>query len=189
MTLRLNGSTSGYVEIDAPATAGSNTLVLPTGNGSNGQVLSTNGSGALSWAQGGRILQVVTATSTGVTSTSSNTDLPGLSASITVSANSRVIVHGSSGAYGTGASSDWYGTGRLRILNSGNNVLAITEHMGIVTPNVQQTYQHTIFHISTAQAAGTYTYKLNGTSTNGGTIQWNREGSLQGWLMLMEVAA
>jgi len=49
MTLRLNGSTSGYVEIDAPAAAGSNTLVLPTGNGSSGQVLSTNGSGTLSW--------------------------------------------------------------------------------------------------------------------------------------------
>jgi hypothetical protein len=30
MTLRLNGSTSGYVEIDAPAVAGSNTIVLPT---------------------------------------------------------------------------------------------------------------------------------------------------------------
>jgi hypothetical protein len=50
MTLRLNGSTSGYTEIDAPAVAGSNTLVLPSGNGSNGQVLQTNGSGALSWA-------------------------------------------------------------------------------------------------------------------------------------------
>jgi hypothetical protein len=50
MTLRLNGSTSGYTEIDAPAVAGSNTLVLPTGNGSSGQVLSTNGSGTLSWA-------------------------------------------------------------------------------------------------------------------------------------------
>lgn len=50
MTLRLNGSTSGYVEIDAPATAGSNTLVLPTGNGTSGQYLQTNGSGALSWA-------------------------------------------------------------------------------------------------------------------------------------------
>jgi hypothetical protein len=49
MTIRLNGSTSGYTEIDAPAVAGSNTLVLPTGNGSSGQVLSTNGSGALSW--------------------------------------------------------------------------------------------------------------------------------------------
>jgi hypothetical protein len=50
MTLRLNGSTSGYTEIDAPAVAGSNTLVLPTGNGTSGQVLTTNGSGALSWS-------------------------------------------------------------------------------------------------------------------------------------------
>jgi len=50
MTLRLNGSTSGYTEIDAPAVAGSNTLVLPTGNGTNGQYLQTNGSGVLSWA-------------------------------------------------------------------------------------------------------------------------------------------
>jgi len=29
MTLRLNGSTSGYTEIDAPAVAGNNTLILP----------------------------------------------------------------------------------------------------------------------------------------------------------------
>jgi len=50
MTLRLNGSTSGYVEIDAPATAGSNTLVLPNGNGTNGQYLQTAGNGVLSWA-------------------------------------------------------------------------------------------------------------------------------------------
>ena len=49
MALRLNGATSGYVEIDAPATAGSNTLVLPNGNGTNGQYLQTNGSGGLSW--------------------------------------------------------------------------------------------------------------------------------------------
>ena len=39
MTLRLNGSTSGYTEIDAPAVAGSNTLVLPTGAGSAYQVV------------------------------------------------------------------------------------------------------------------------------------------------------
>ena len=51
MTLRLNGSTSGYVEIDAPATAGSNTLVLPTGNGTANYPLVTNGSGVLSWSQ------------------------------------------------------------------------------------------------------------------------------------------
>ena len=49
MSLRLNGSTSGYVELDAPAAAGSNTLVLPDGNGTSGQYLQTNGSGTLSW--------------------------------------------------------------------------------------------------------------------------------------------
>ena len=39
MTLRLNGATSGYTEIDAPAVAGSNTLVLPGSNGSAYQFL------------------------------------------------------------------------------------------------------------------------------------------------------
>ena len=60
MAIRLNGSTSGYVELDAPATAGSNTLVLPNGNGSSGQYLQTNGSGTLSW-------QTVTDTTTNLT--------------------------------------------------------------------------------------------------------------------------
>ena len=45
MTLRLNGSSSGFTEIDAPAAAGSNTLTLPTSNGSANQYLK-NGSTA-----------------------------------------------------------------------------------------------------------------------------------------------
>ena len=56
MTLRLNGSTSGYTEIDAPAVAGSNALVLPTGNGTADQVIAGNGSGALSWVDRGRMV-------------------------------------------------------------------------------------------------------------------------------------
>ena len=47
--LRLYGTTSGFTEIDAPAVAGSNTLTLPGGNGTNGQVLTTDGAGALSF--------------------------------------------------------------------------------------------------------------------------------------------
>ena len=50
MALRLNGSSSGYVELDVPAAAGSHTLTLPDGGGSSGQYLQTNGSGVLSWA-------------------------------------------------------------------------------------------------------------------------------------------
>ena len=61
MTLKLNGSTSGYTAIDAPAAAGSNTLVLPTTNGSADQVLKTDGSGNLSWTTpgAGKVLQWV----------------------------------------------------------------------------------------------------------------------------------
>ena len=50
MALKLKGSTSGFTAIDAPATAGDNTLVLPADNGSASQYLQTDGSGVLSWA-------------------------------------------------------------------------------------------------------------------------------------------
>jgi hypothetical protein len=47
--VRLTGATSGYTEITAPAVAGSNTITLPSGNGTADQRLVTNGSGALSF--------------------------------------------------------------------------------------------------------------------------------------------
>ena len=49
MTLKLQGSTSGHTAIEAPASAGSNTLVLPPNNGTSGQVLQTDGNGNLTW--------------------------------------------------------------------------------------------------------------------------------------------
>jgi hypothetical protein len=65
MTLRLNGSTSGYTEIDAPAVAGSNTLVLPTGDGSAGNILGTDGAGNLSWVNGRMVLATAQNTTSG----------------------------------------------------------------------------------------------------------------------------
>jgi hypothetical protein len=52
-TLRLSGSSSGYVGIAPAAAAGSTTYTLPSADGTSGQVLSTNGSGTLSWASSG----------------------------------------------------------------------------------------------------------------------------------------
>jgi len=49
--VRLNGSTSGYSELSAPAVAGSNTITLPTGAGSANQLLK-NGATAGSLAFG-----------------------------------------------------------------------------------------------------------------------------------------
>ncbi|MBI3311899.1 MAG: hypothetical protein HYZ88_00005, partial [Candidatus Omnitrophica bacterium] len=48
-TLRLSGSTSGYVGLAPAAAAGSTTYTLPSADGSANQVLTTNGSGTLSW--------------------------------------------------------------------------------------------------------------------------------------------
>ena len=111
--VRLNGSTSGYTELSAPAVAGNNTLLLPTGNGSNGQVLSTNGSGALSWSSvtSSKFLQIVQTVKTDTFSTATGgsnafVSITGLSASITPSSSSNKILIqveiGGSGAVGSG---------------------------------------------------------------------------------------
>jgi len=75
MALRLNGSNTGYVELDVPADAGSHTLTLPDGGGSSGQYLQTNGSGGLSW-------QTVSASNltrgTAVSATGSTVDFTGI---------------------------------------------------------------------------------------------------------------
>jgi hypothetical protein len=49
-TLRLSGSSSGYVGLAPAAAAGSTTYTLPSADGTNGQALVTNGTATLSWA-------------------------------------------------------------------------------------------------------------------------------------------
>lgn len=62
--LRLSGSSSGYVGLQAAASAGSTTYTFPSADGTAGQVLSTNGSATLAWA---------TAAASGVTTFSAGT--------------------------------------------------------------------------------------------------------------------
>lgn len=52
-TIRLSGSSSGYVGLAPASTAGSTTYTLPSADGSSGNALVTNGSGVLSWAAAG----------------------------------------------------------------------------------------------------------------------------------------
>ena len=75
MTLKLNGSSSGSVSIDAPAstTGGADiTFALPVADGSSGQALTTNASGALSFATVGQPITSGTYTSVG---TSTHVDI------------------------------------------------------------------------------------------------------------------
>lgn len=49
-TLRLTGNTSGHVQLQTAAAAGSWTMTLPANDGNSGQVLSTDGAGVTAWA-------------------------------------------------------------------------------------------------------------------------------------------
>jgi Ni,Fe-hydrogenase I small subunit len=83
MTLRLNGSTSGYSDIDAPAIAGNQVFTLPTTGGTLDRI-----------NRAGNILQVVNATYSTTTSASSSTFADtGLTATITpTSSSSKILV-------------------------------------------------------------------------------------------------
>ena len=137
MTLRLNGSTSGYTEIDAPAVAGSNTLTLPTGAGSANQLLK-NGSTAGSLAFG-------TATE---------------DASGNLAFNSG---YGSSAvAYGCRAWVNFNGTGTVAIRASGN-VSSITDNgTGTYTINFTTAMPDINFVVAGAATANDETNAGNG---------------------------
>jgi hypothetical protein len=133
----------------------------------------------------GAVLQVLQASATGIVNTSSTSpvDLTGLSASISVSANSKVLIIGTSGMYSGGGT--WPG-GRLYIYDSSGTQYAFTEHMSTVT-NEAQCHQYSLHHLTGALPAGTYTFKLCCNSIVGSATQWNRDNG-NGRLVLMEIA-
>ena len=97
--IKLNAASGGgSVSLKAPSTTTSNAAVelqLPVADGSADTFLKTDGSGTLSFAAagGGKVLQVVTGTTTtGHANTSTTYADTGLSATISISANSNVLV-------------------------------------------------------------------------------------------------
>lgn len=181
-SFRLYGSTSGFTDLIAPSAAGNNALTLPTGNGSSGQVLSTNGSGALSWIGAGKILQATSTTKTDTFSTTSSTlvDITGLSVSITPSSSSSKIliiayingvIDASSGSYG----------GRLQLVRGSTNIAqgdaagsrqVGTGHLGGEDnwPFYQCT---TITFLDSPSTTSSTTYKMQCAHTQSRTIRIN----------------
>ena len=81
MTLRLNGSTSGYVELDAPAVAGTTALTLPD----------TSGTVAVQGEAYGRSATATVATNQTTTS-SSYTDLATAGPAVTLTTGTKALV-------------------------------------------------------------------------------------------------
>ena len=86
MTLRLNGTSSGFTEIDAPAAAGSNKITLPTSNGSAEQFLKNSGTaGELEFSS---MVETSTGVGIGTTSPAFNLDVVSTSFGVRVTNSS-----------------------------------------------------------------------------------------------------
>jgi len=198
MTIRLNGSTSGYTQLDSPAVGGNNTLVLPTGNGTSGQVLTTNGSGALSWTgAGGKILQVAQATYS--TSTNINTSTftdTGLSISITpTSSSNKIMVMINQQVRNAAPNPSTLGC-RLRLLRGSTNIIDFSNSGGgfdsfEITAdsggNVRLAGYISIMYLDSPSTTSAVTYKTQ-ASTNAGTHAFQNSGA-PSLITVMEVAA
>jgi len=154
--VQLNGSTSGSVIIASPAAAGNNTLTLPTSNGTSGQFLQTNGSGALTFASAvinGSSSAIVSGTAQNSTSGTSIdfTSIPSWVKRITVMFNGvstsgtspRQIQLGAGSVTTTGYTSSGFGwTGGVNGQSSTTGILfdgqapnAATNYNGVMTIN------------------------------------------------------
>ena len=212
MSLKLNGSNSGFTEIDAPAVAGSNTITLPASNGSANQYLrNSSTAGVLEFTDGGKILQVLQTVKTDVTSftsTNSNTfqDISGMSVSITpTSSSSKILV-----LYTANVSQSTTATIHLRLQRGSTSIFQAAADGNRIgsTQIVRVANTPYEFHIATVTGSfldspsttSTTTYKLTGTlgSTYSGTFYLNRAkndlnadyaGRTASSITVMEVAA
>jgi hypothetical protein len=192
MSLRLNGSTSGYTEIDAPAVAGSNTLKLPTGNGSDGNILGTDGAGNLSWVGGRMVLETAKASTSGTSV--DFTGIPSWVKRITVMF-SGVSTNGSSNLIcriGDGSVvSSGYASGTARVGASGtgatstagylltpDNGSSVTTHGQIVVFNISGNSWTSSFVLS--RSDDVFTYLGGGSVTLSGTLDRIRITTVNG---------
>lgn len=90
--VRIFDSVSGYITLQTPATVTSYSLTLPTGTGTNGQMLTTNGSGVLSWTSPSASLPTLASTNLWVGNGSSVATAVAMSGDATMSNTGAVTI-------------------------------------------------------------------------------------------------
>jgi hypothetical protein len=206
MTIKLVGSTSGSVALDAPASTTSGADVafkLPVADGSANQLLKTDGSGQLGWASdsAGKILQVVSASTTSGTTTSSTTPVDtGLTATITPTASSSKILVFATGQLGHSRDYSGQGSGAhiIRTISStATTIYSANEptHLyfdngQMVATNIRGNWSTMVEDSPSTTSACVYKVQIEVyISSNGGAAYFNSTNTGKAWMHLMEVAA
>jgi hypothetical protein len=134
----------------------------------------------------GSVLQVVSAqTTTQVSISGGGAQSIGLSASITVLANSKVLVLTVVPWFESG-SGTWSNAGTSYLFQNGTQV-AFSEHTGTIASEAAA-WTNPLNYITGALSAGAHTFEVKHGITIGGTQVCMRDGRI-GTIMLLEIAA
>lgn len=180
MTLRLNGSTSGYSEIDAPAIAGDQLFTLPTTGGTLDRL-----------NRAGNILQVVETTSTTPVSSGVTAYTSMLSGSITPTSSSSKILVQFTSTYQISVVGTFVYWTIFRGTTSGTNLgLATTNsvtHLGILYNSIVVPFYGSILDSPATTSSQTYTLGIaQGSPAQTVSFQYSNSS---GVVRLIEVAA
>ncbi len=186
MTLRLNGATSGYVEIDAPAVAGTTTITFPA---TNGTLLLENG---------GKVLQIVRSTDNIDRSTTSTSYVDtNLSVTITPQRSNSVILLWATANYFISANAV-SAFGEFRITDSSNNAISGAQDVQIGHLRFTQstagaasgtTGQLYLTAYATPATTSPVTYKLRWKSASASTVQLQNLSNTVAQMYAIEVSA
>ena len=182
MPLRLNGSTSGYSQLDAPAIAGDQTFTLP---GTGGTIDRLN--------RAGNILQVVNATySTQTTSSSSTFSDTGLTATITpTSASSKILVLVTQAGCGKETNNTYLQLRLLRDATVVSNFERSAGYTATITSNYFGSSSVCYLDSPATISATTYKTQMNSKANNALVLVQTTESGVNSMstITLMEIAA
>ena len=171
--------------------------------GTNGQVLTADSSTAtgLKWATaggGGKVLQVVNATTTTATTIASTSDTDtGLTATITpTSSTSKILILVTSITNFYRNTAQAYQGHKLKVLRNGTVVISNADERAFATfdSTTQETSHNNLVSVSymdSPSSTSALTYKIQSaayTTSNSGTVTWQSGGSL-GSITLLEIGA
>ena len=189
--IRLQGSTSGYVGLAAPATAGSTTYTFPSADGSNGQVLKTDGSGNLSWVSSsgsGTVTSVAMSVPTFLSVTGSPITSSGTLA-VTLSGTALPVANGGTGQTSANAAlngllpSQSGQSGKVLSTNGTDTTWTAVGGTGTVTSVALSAPAFLTVSGSPITASGTLALTYSGTAipvANGGTGQTTTTAAFDG---------